>query len=129
VERLREVVVGAELEPGRFVVETVGSGEHEDRHARVGGDDALGDLVAGGPRDVPVEDGDVVGVDIEQLQRGVAVNRDVCRDRFQAQAVADRLCHVELVLDHQHPHGPMIRAGVFRRHIQNPKRAGNTGLP
>src|SRR5207244_11968301 len=63
-ERLREVVVGPELEPGGLVVETVGSGEHEDRHAAAGGDDASGDLVAGGPGDVSVEDGDVVGVDV-----------------------------------------------------------------
>ena len=32
-ERLGEVVVGAELEPGGLVVEPVGRGEHEDRHA------------------------------------------------------------------------------------------------
>ena len=37
-----------------------------------------------GPGDVPVEDGDVVGVDAQQLQSGVAVTCDVCRDRFQA---------------------------------------------
>ena len=84
LERLREVVVGAELEPGGLVVETVGSGEHEDRHAAAGGDDAFGDLVAGGPGDVAVEDGDVVGVDAQQLQSGVAVTCDVCGDRFQA---------------------------------------------
>src|SRR4029453_13323546 len=46
LERLREVVVGAELEPGGLVVETVGGSEHEDRHAAAGGDDAVGDLVA-----------------------------------------------------------------------------------
>ena len=45
-ERLGEVVVGAELEPRDLVVETVGSGEHEDRHAAAGGHDAFGDLVA-----------------------------------------------------------------------------------
>ena len=37
-----------------------------------------------GPGDVSVEDGDVVGVDAQQLQSGVAVTGDVCRDRFQA---------------------------------------------
>src|SRR5207248_3582441 len=58
LERLREVVVGAELEPGGLVVETVGGGEHEDRHAAAGGDDAFGDLVAGGPGNISVEDGD-----------------------------------------------------------------------
>ena len=84
LERLREVVVGAELEPGGLVVETVGSREHEDRHAAAGGDDALGDLVAGGAGNVAVEDGDVVGVEAQQLERGIAVTCDVCRDRFQA---------------------------------------------
>ena len=84
LEGLGEVVVGAEPEPGGLVVETVGGGEHEDRHAAAGGDDASGDLVTGGPGDVAVEDGDVVGVDAQQLQRGVAVTGDVGRDRFQA---------------------------------------------
>jgi hypothetical protein len=36
------------------------------------------------PGDVAVEDGEVVGVDAQQLQRGVAVTCDVGRDRFQA---------------------------------------------
>src|SRR5439155_10950178 len=84
LERLREVVVGAELEAGGLVVETVGSGEHEDRHAATGGDDAFGDLVAGRSGNVSVEDGDVVGVDAQQLQSGIAVSCDVGGDRFQA---------------------------------------------
>ena len=83
-ERLREVVVGAEPEPGGLVVETVGSGEHEDRRTAAGGDDAFGDLVTGGAGNVSVEDGDVVGVEAQQLQSGVAVTGDVRRDRFQA---------------------------------------------
>src|SRR4029453_3183616 len=62
-ERFGEVVVGAELEPGRLVVDPVGGGEHEDRDATAGGDDAPGDLVAGRSGDVAVEDGEVVGVD------------------------------------------------------------------
>ena len=108
LEGLGEVVVGAELEPGGLVVEPVGGGEHEDRHAAAGGDDASGDLVAGGPGDVAVEDGDVVGVDAQQLQGGVAVAGDVGGDRFQAEAVADGLGHVGLVLDEQHTHAPML---------------------
>src|SRR4029450_8320203 len=46
-EGLGEVVVGAELETGGLVVEPVGGGEHEDRHAAAGGDDAFGELVPG----------------------------------------------------------------------------------
>ena len=34
--------------------------------------------------DVSVEDGDVVGVDAQQFQSGVAVTCDVGGDRFQA---------------------------------------------
>ena len=67
-----------------------------------------GDLVAGGSGNVAVEDGDVVGVDAQQLERGIAVSRDVCRDRFQAQAVADGFRHVGLVLDDQHTHPSML---------------------
>src|SRR5207253_1236677 len=67
LERLSEVVVGAELEPCGLVVETVGGREHEDRHAAAGGDDAFGDLIAGGSGDVSVEDGDVVGIEAQQL--------------------------------------------------------------
>ena len=37
-----------------------------------------------GAGDIAVEDGDVVGVDAQQLQRGVAVTGDVGGDRFQA---------------------------------------------
>ena len=89
----------------------------------------LGDLVAGGPGNVPVEDGDVVGVGAQQLQSGATVTGDVRRDRFQAQAVADCFGHVGLVLDDQHPHPPMLRAGACRRHIENRIRAGNTTPP
>jgi hypothetical protein len=44
----------------------------------------VGDLVAGGAGDVPVEDGDVIGVDAQQLEGGPAVARDVRGDRLQA---------------------------------------------
>src|SRR5207302_1228456 len=109
----REVVVGAELEACCFVVETVGSGEHEDRHAAAGGDDALRDFVTGRAGDVSVEDGDVVGVEPQQLQSGLAVACDVGGDRFQAQAVADGFRHKRLVLDDQHAQAPMVEP----RHI------------
>jgi hypothetical protein len=69
-----------------------------------GGDDASGDLVAGGARDIAVEDGDVVGVDAEQSQGGLAVGGDVGGDRFQTEAIADGSCQIGLVLDDQHAH-------------------------
>ena len=107
----REVVVGAELEPGGLVVEAGGSGEHEDRHAAAGGDDAFGDLVTGGAGDIAVEDGDVVGVDAQQFQSGVTVTGDVGGDRCQAEAIADGFCHIRLVLD-EHAHALDAPAGA-----------------
>src|SRR5262249_26475759 len=89
LEWLREIVISAELEPRCLVVETVGGGEHEDRHATVGLDDVFGDLVTSRPGDVSVEHGDVVGVDAQQLQSGVAVTGDICGDRFLAKPIAD----------------------------------------
>src|SRR5690349_10863740 len=108
LERLREVVVGPELESGRLVVETVGSREHEDRQVAAGGDDPPGDLVSGGTGNVAIEDGDVVRVDAQQLQSGVAVGSDVCCDRFQTEAVADGFRQIRLILDDQHAHAPML---------------------
>ena len=93
------------------------------------GDDAFGDLVAGRAWDIAVEDGDVVDVDAQQLQRGVTVTGDVGGDRFQAQAIADGFCQIWLVLDDQHTHTPsMLRAGTYRPYIENRIRADNTTL-
>jgi hypothetical protein len=121
LEGLREVVVGADLEPGDLVVETVGSGEHEDRHAVAGGDYALGNLVAGRSRNVSVEDGDVVGVEAQELEGAVAVTRDVGCDRFQAQAIADGFCHIGLVLNDQHPHALDARCYELAHIVGIPK--------
>jgi hypothetical protein len=68
-------------------------------------------------------------VDAQQLQSGVAVTGDVRRDRFQAEAIADGVRHVGLVLDDQHAHASMLRAGAYRRDIENQIRAGNATLP
>src|SRR3954453_16414403 len=84
IEGLREVVVGAEAEPGGLVVETVGGSEHEDGHAVAPGDDVRRDLVAARSGNVAVEYGDVVVVPGEQLEGSHAVICDVCRNRFEA---------------------------------------------
>src|SRR6202022_480455 len=96
-----------------------------DRHAAAGSDDAFGDLVTGGPGNVAVEDGDVVSVDAQQLQRRVAVTGDVGGDRFQAQPVADGLCHEGLILDDQHTHA----LDGTSRCISPASRKPHTGWP
>jgi hypothetical protein len=122
-ERLGEVVVGAEPEPRSLVVEPVRSGEHQDRQAAARSDDALGDLVTGGPGNVAVEDGDVVAVDAQQFQRRIAVTGDVGRDRVQAQPVADGLRHIGLILDDQHTHALKVTS----RCISSAYRKPHTG--
>src|SRR3954452_16905385 len=118
LERLRQVVVGTELEAGDLVVEPVGRGQHQHGQPAPRGDDVPGDLVSGRAGDIPVEDGDVVRVDVEHLERRLPVGGDVRRDRRQAEAVADGLGHVRLVLDDQDPHGGMLEptdiAGVWK---------------
>ena len=85
-----------------------------------------GDLVAGGSGDVAVEDGDVVGVGAQQLQRRVTVPGDVGGDGLQAQPVTDGPGQQGLVLDDQHPHQAMLVSGTYRRRIRIRRRGGNT---
>src|SRR5262249_12879834 len=120
LERLRDVVVGAELEPGSLVVEPVGSGEHEDRHAAAGGDDAFGDLVAGRAGDIAVEDGDVVGVDAQQLQSSVTVTGDICRDRRRTEAIGDASSRVGRALADKRAHAPDLTSKRISSAYQKP---------
>src|SRR5437660_630556 len=83
----------------------------------------VGVLIAGGPRYIAVEDGDVVGVDAQQLKSHVTVTGDICRYRLQTQAIADGVRHEGLVLDDQHAHPSMLRGAAYRRHIENHLRA------
>ena len=83
-EWFREVVVGAEFKSGGLVIESIRSGEHEDRQAAAGGDDVFGDLVTGRAGDVTVQDSNVVSVDAQQIQSGVPVACDIGSDRFQS---------------------------------------------
>jgi hypothetical protein len=108
LERLREVVVGTELKTGRLVVETVGRGEHQDRHAAAGRDDPLRDLVTARSRNVAVEHREVVRVHAQQFESSVAVARDVSGDRAEAQAITDGFRHEWLVLNDQHTQGVML---------------------
>jgi hypothetical protein len=125
-EGLREIVVSAELEAGGLVVESVSGGEHENRHAATRRNDALGDLVARWPGYVAVENGDVVRIDVQELQSSATVGCDIGGDRFHAQAITDGFCHVGLIFDDQNTHiQSSVRAGTYRRRIKNAISADN----
>ncbi len=104
LERLGEVVVGAELEPRHLVVEATGRGEHQHAAAGVERVDPAAHLVAVHDRDVAVEHDGVVVVDGEALERRTPVVHGIRGDRLTAQAVADRLREIDLVFDHEHAH-------------------------
>ena len=64
------------------------------------------------------------------ISRLVTVTGHVGRDRLQAQAVADGLGQIGLVLDDQHAHAfSMVRAGRYRRRIEIVIRPHNATRP
>src|SRR3954463_3155853 len=104
VERLGEVVVGAEGEPVDEVVRGVGGGEHEDlRLALVGGEEAA-DLVAVQLGEVAVEHDHVVVDDPRLDERAGAVVRDVDRHPLAPEAPRDRARQALLVLGYKDSH-------------------------
>ena len=57
-------------------------------------------------------------------------NEDAFGDRFPTQPIAVGRHQVGLVLDDQHAHKfSMLRAGAYRRHIENRIRADNITVP
>ena len=84
LERLGEVVVGAQLEPRDLLAQPAGRGEHQDRRGAVPPGEDAAHVVAVGTGDVSVDDQDVVVVDIDHHPRGVAVMSQVGRDRLRA---------------------------------------------
>ena len=71
VERLGQVVVGAEREPVDEVVDAVGGGEHQDLGLALVGRQAAADLVAVQLGQVAVEHDDVVVDDARLEQRAL----------------------------------------------------------
>jgi D-alanyl-D-alanine carboxypeptidase (penicillin-binding protein 5/6) len=79
-----------------------------------------------------VEHGDVVGVDAQQFQSGVAITGGVGRDRLQAQAVADGFRQKWFVLDGRHTHAinatsRRISSAYRKPHTRRQHHAALTG--
>ena len=71
-ERLRDVVVGAELEPDHLVELVVAGSEHDDRHGALG-PQALADLEPIEAREHDVEHDEIDRLGVELLERLLAV--------------------------------------------------------
>ena len=104
VERLGEIVVGAQAQAGHAVAGRAGRGEHEHHDPAVVLGDHLAEGVTVDAGQVAVEDDDVVGVEVE-LGRGLQpVAGGVHRHALVAQALGQDISERPRVLDHQHPH-------------------------
>ena len=125
LERLGQVVVGAELESGGLVIKPVGRGQHEDRHAGARGDDAFGDLVTRRTGDVSVENGDVVGVDARAAPARRRRHRR-CRPRSPRGAGRRGWLRPGRARPRRSARACLdARSSTYRRRIENRIRAGN----
>ncbi|BCJ29407.1 hypothetical protein Asera_35150 [Actinocatenispora sera] len=104
VERLRQVVVGAEVEPLDPVGDRTGGRQHQHPGTGVAGHDLPAHFVAGHARQVAVQDDHVVAGDRQVFQRVGTVQNDVDRQPRPAQPRPDRPGQHREVLDDQHPH-------------------------
>ncbi len=117
VEGLRQVIVGAEREPGDTVCGGAGGGEHKD-HCRVcRGGDHLAERVAMDSGEIAIEYDHVVGVQVELGGGFVAVVGDIDRDALVTEPLGDAVGKARHVLDHEHLHaggpdsGRLLRLG------------------
>lgn len=104
LERLAQVVVGAEVEPGDPVLHGTGGGEHQDPGPGAGGDEPARHVVAVHPRQVAVQDDDVVVVQPQVGEGGVTAVHRVDGEPGPPQSGGDQLRQDLLVLGDQYPH-------------------------
>ena len=107
-ERLGKVVVCAEAEPVDAVLDRVGGGQHQDAAAAALLDERPADLVAVDLRQVAVEHDHVVALARHVTESVLAVEGDIDRHPFAAQADGDRGRELSVILDDEHPHHALL---------------------
>ncbi len=112
VERLREVVVGADPEPLHAVLDRAGGGQHQHPGRLAGRHQRTAYVVAVEERQIAIEHDHVVGDDVRAEQRVLAVVGDVDGHALAAQNGRDRRCQSRMILDHEHPHEPLRRIRI-----------------
>src|SRR5216683_2092438 len=104
VERLGEVVVGAQAQAANPVLRRAGRGQHQHHGPLVAGGDHLAEGVAVDTGQVAVEDDHVVGVDVESGRGFQPVAGDVHGHALVSQALGYPVGKGAGVLGHQDPH-------------------------
>jgi hypothetical protein len=123
LERLRQVIVGADLQPDDAVERVALGGKHQDRQCGqrvVAGADAPAHLQAIGIGQHQVEDQQLRAAGVEPAQSALRVGRRFDFDAVVGQVVADHRRETDVVVDHQQPR--------HDRHSQcrRPARAGRS---
>ena len=110
VERLGEVVVGADAETLDAILERPGRGQHQHPARAAVGDQRPADLVAVDAGKVAVEHDHVIVGERDAPERLAAVEREVDGHALAAQHGRHGLGEPRMILDHQHPHRSLLRA-------------------
>ena len=108
VERLGQVVVGAEAETLDLVVELGEARQDQDRRIDARGAQAAQHLVAVDVRQHQIEDDDVVIVKLTDLETVLAEVGRIDDVSFGLQDQFDALGGVGIVFNQQHSHGPKL---------------------
>jgi len=114
LERLRQVVVGAEGQAADALRRGAGGGEHQHHRRVLALGEHAADRIAMQTREVAVQHDDVIAVQVELRCRLQPVVGDVNGHPFVVKAIGQRLCERARVLDHEHPHGGASAASADR---------------
>ena len=116
-ERLRDVVVGAELEPDDLVELAVLGGQHHDRHAGLGADDPA-DLDAGQLGEHQVQQDEVRALGAERARASRPSAAGTTRKPSSLERVRERLAQRRLVLhdEDRSCHRRIVRAVLTSVH-------------
>src|SRR2546422_817261 len=110
-EGLRQVVVGAGLEPAHPVVQGIERRQHQDRRGDAAAAQLAAQVEAGAAREADVQDDHVVAAERGLLQAVREAGRERRVDALRAQAVAQEARQLGIVFDDQYPHS-RLRGGT-----------------
>src|SRR2546428_3245683 len=126
-EGLRQVVVGAGLEPAHPVVQGIERRQHQDRRGVAAAAQLAAQVEAGAAGEADVEDDDVVAAErglLEAVRKG---GRERRIDALRAQAVAQQAGQFGIVFDDQYPHS-RLRGGATEDRECGRRRASGSLL-
>ncbi len=104
VERLAEVVIGAEVQAGDAIRDRRGGGQHQNPRLLTRRPKFRTDVVTVDTRQIAVEQDHVVIVDRGLIDGRRAVGRQVDRETLAAKPAHDRVREINLILDDQDAH-------------------------